>query len=259
MIVSSPGWTDGTGEKPYRYGRNTGRRTPYPEWIRAGPDPRAPVAKFTLSRSSGTAPLYVRFAETSTARRPRGGGTSAGWPGPRHEACPKSDAPRMFRSPGHRDSPGLFPTPGRSDAQPPQDPDHQEPHDAAGTDRNETHARICERRHGIGPRFDRRTDRIVSPDASVTAVRENVTVKISPITAGHRAWPRRCRVPGYARPFRPSWWRRPCSPCTAPTLLHGRIHPHAEQVPGAPERAPDPPAPGAVRQCLGGATDRNGP
>ncbi len=41
-------------------------RTRYPERIDVGPDPRAPVANFTLSRSSGMAPLYVRFTDTST-------------------------------------------------------------------------------------------------------------------------------------------------------------------------------------------------
>ena len=41
-------------------------RTQYPGRIEVGPDPRAPVANFTLSRASGTAPLYVRFTDTST-------------------------------------------------------------------------------------------------------------------------------------------------------------------------------------------------
>ena len=35
-------------------------------YITVGPDSRAPVANFTMSRSSGTAPLYVRFTDTST-------------------------------------------------------------------------------------------------------------------------------------------------------------------------------------------------
>ncbi|KAF5059726.1 PKD domain protein [anaerobic digester metagenome] len=37
-----------------------------PAFITVGPDPRAPVANVTISRSSGTAPLYVRFTDTST-------------------------------------------------------------------------------------------------------------------------------------------------------------------------------------------------
>jgi PKD repeat protein len=41
-------------------------RTRYPERIEVGPDPRAPVTNFTLSRSSGPAPLLVRFTDTST-------------------------------------------------------------------------------------------------------------------------------------------------------------------------------------------------
>jgi len=40
-------------------------RTEYPVRIRVAPDSRAPVANFTLSRDSGTAPLYVRFTDTS--------------------------------------------------------------------------------------------------------------------------------------------------------------------------------------------------
>gem|GEM_PF-1970705 len=41
-------------------------RNLYPERIDVGPDLRAPAANFTLSRSSGTAPLYVKFTDTST-------------------------------------------------------------------------------------------------------------------------------------------------------------------------------------------------
>ena len=35
-------------------------------FVAVGADPRAPTANFTLSRTSGTAPLYVRFTDTST-------------------------------------------------------------------------------------------------------------------------------------------------------------------------------------------------
>jgi len=36
------------------------------EYITVGADPRAPVANITMSRSSGTAPLYVKFTDAST-------------------------------------------------------------------------------------------------------------------------------------------------------------------------------------------------
>jgi PKD repeat protein len=37
-----------------------------PAFVTVGPDPRAPVANFSMSRTSGAAPLYVRFSDTST-------------------------------------------------------------------------------------------------------------------------------------------------------------------------------------------------
>jgi len=47
-------------------------RTEYPIRIRVAPDPRAPVANFTLSRDFGAAPLYVKFTDTSV-------GSPASW------------------------------------------------------------------------------------------------------------------------------------------------------------------------------------
>ncbi len=41
-------------------------RSGWPAEIEVGPDPRAPVVNFTMSRESGTAPLYVRFTDCST-------------------------------------------------------------------------------------------------------------------------------------------------------------------------------------------------
>jgi len=35
-------------------------------YVTVGADPRAPVANFTMSRSSGSAPLYVKFTDAST-------------------------------------------------------------------------------------------------------------------------------------------------------------------------------------------------
>jgi PKD repeat protein len=37
-----------------------------PAYVMVGPDARAPVANFTVSRSSGTAPLFVKFTDCST-------------------------------------------------------------------------------------------------------------------------------------------------------------------------------------------------
>ena len=48
------------------FGSWSGPRTGSNVNLRVSPDPRAPVANITLSRSSGTAPLYVRFTDTST-------------------------------------------------------------------------------------------------------------------------------------------------------------------------------------------------
>ncbi len=48
------------------FGSWIGPRTGSNVNLRVGPDPRAPVANFTPSRSSGTAPLYVRFTDSST-------------------------------------------------------------------------------------------------------------------------------------------------------------------------------------------------